>query len=202
MGSKIGRVLIQSLSEGKSVWRVWKGKKPFWEKFMLMLYLTPILDPVFNTYYNIRGFFRRIKRTYDYARKLWPMNDWDYTDQLEIFGYALGRLDKCMVNGHGLYPKGRRRKMRTAIHLLHRMANEWDFYEEPGWDKLEAKYKKYEDPKARFPSITKRDRMPKKVQEQYSKDIKIHMNESTKLFETDVDMFSKIMKKQMKSWWD
>lgn len=198
--SRISRKLIRGLQEGKSTWQLHKNKS-LYNRIKMVLYLTPILDPVFNIYYSITNFFSRVKRLIEYIPIIWNSKDWDYSYQLNIFKYGLKRLDTCMKNGHGVYNKSRQRKLKTAINLLERMENEWESYEEAHWDYIQAKYKKYEDPKAWLPALTIRDRMPAEVKEQYSKELKEKIDHKEILFKQDCDLFCKIMKKYMRSWW-
>ena len=75
---------------------------------------------------NIKWFFRRLKRVWDFLPIIWKGYDFDYSHAIDLFKYQLERIadllesDKAMT----LSAKTNAQKIRTAIRLMDKVYDE------------------------------------------------------------------------------
>lgn len=215
---RLGRKLIQSLSEGKSVWEIYKDK-PLSEKLIHLWYVLPIFDPI----HSVISFFaiqmERIERFWVYGKHIWRIGEFDYNWHLELLELSLKRLRDIMVNGHCVVTKTKRRKIDTAINLLHRMNNSWETYQEPAREAFDKKWNFQDDlkllvhpdditdpkPHSRRWYTSRdafRNALPPAKQRLYDKEYKENLYVEDKMFNQDMELFCKIFKRHVRSWWD
>jgi hypothetical protein len=190
-------------------------KKPLLKRIWDTIYLSDFVDPIHKAHTHFyRVPLERIKRIYAYSKAVWGIGEFDYNWHLRLWAFSLKRLRGCMVNGSSVLPKSRLRKLNTAIALLERMTDTWENYHEPAskafdakWGKREGRlFKEVTDEKTGRTYTTladdRRDALTPELQKQYDKDKKVLYNVEDKMFNQDMALFTKILSKQVRSWWD
>jgi len=211
---KLGRSLLKGLKEAADTYAVYE-KKPLLERIRLTIYTADLLDPVFNVYYAIRRFFRRVKKLIEFMPVVWRHEDWDHSFVMEFNAYLFKRLYKGVyTEGHHLYRPSEARKLQTVIELCKRLSNDHD-YTDAHYDAFRKKYGKDQDEfadhleevvmdgvKRTLYSDPVKKRLTPEQYEAYKKEMtQLHKLEDY-LYQQDMDLLFKILKKNMKKWWD
>lgn len=215
--SKLGRGLIKSLreatSEGKGTWKLYKDK-PILERISMVLYTCDLLDPVFNTYYSIRGFIKNCIRVIDYIPIVWRHRDWDYGFVLKFNKKLHEDLYKGIYEkGHHVFTKKDARRLKTVIALYDRLRE--DDYDEFVYAQMEKKYgvndfyfTKVEgsENKPGGPYSTMRstleDRQTPEQRKKYWEEKKALYKHCEQLRVNDFELLGKYLAKYSKKWWD
>lgn len=136
--------------------------------------------------FQIKNFFRRIKRLLAYAKIIWQTDDWDYAYSLMIFKFSLLRLAQSVEEGHGSRGKDQAKDIRRVCTAIQRIID--DKYdelvenEEIDTSKMHVGFL--------FSSGT--IRLPKRSE--YKK--------MEYLYKQDWDYINKILKTKIRTWWD
>tara|TARA_R110000796_G_scaffold69256_1_gene158134 strand:- start:730 stop:1215 length:486 start_codon:yes stop_codon:yes gene_type:complete len=75
---------------------------------------------------NIRWFFRRLKRVWEFLPYVWKGYDFDYGTAINLFKYQLSRTEKFM-SSDGTFTVDadvRARRIKTAVELLQKVYDE------------------------------------------------------------------------------
>ena len=75
---------------------------------------------------NIRWFFRRLKRVWDFLPIIWKGYDFDYAHAINLFKYQLERTADFMESDKAMTVDAdiRAKRIRTAIELLQKVYDE------------------------------------------------------------------------------
>ena len=75
---------------------------------------------------NIKWFFRRLKRVWDFLPIIWKGYDFDYTHAIDLFKYQLERTADLLESdkAYTLNAKLHAQKIRTAVRLMDKVYNE------------------------------------------------------------------------------
>lgn len=141
--------------------------------------------------YKLENFYLRIKRILEWLPILWRTHDWDHGYATQIWAYSLERLRDSMVNGVGVVGPAKLRKINTAINLLKRISRDQE-YTDLDLDLLIRQY----GPLG-IPGIDSNP-WPK---EATKKLIDLSKKERY-LYKQDVRLLSKILERNLGSWWD
>lgn len=134
---------------------------------------------------------KRIKRIIEWIPVLWKTEDWDHGFMTQIWSYSLKRLRDSMINGHSVMSETRLKNINTAIFLLKRIGRDHE-YTDLDIDLLIRKY----GPLG-IPGIDK-ETWPKEAIKEL-----VDLSKKDKyLFNQDIDLLSKILKKHLLGWWD
>lgn len=209
--SNIGRSLIRALQEDRGTWQFYKDK-PFFYRLKMWFYLSDLFNPIQKviTFYNIQK--ERINRLWHYGKYIWGIGEWDWNWHLGLQLLSLKRLYTIMENGSSVFSKTRKRKMRTAIALLERMNDPWESYHVPADEAFTKKwgfvddYKLFTHPTQPQRFYTSRhafrDSLKGFQQKQFDKEYKEVLFIEDKMFAQDMELFCKIWKRNLRSWWD
>ena len=206
------RKVMRSITEGKDLFELYKGKKTRWEIFKLMLYINPLFDPI----HNVLTFFRiqqeRIDRLWHYGKHIWTIGEFDHNWHMKLQLVSLKRLRHILRNGHHVYNAQADRKMLTCIVLLERMTNDWEAYYEPADAAFQKKWgftdshQLFTHPtdKSRFYTSRHafRDSLPEAKQKLYDKEYKELLFVEDRMFKQDMQLFCKLWSKNVQKWWD
>ena len=205
--SRIGRLVIKSLSEGKDTWSLYKNKSIFYRLYMVV-YTMDILDGMFDFYYFVRNFVANIARLIEYAPVVWRHRNWDYGMLFTFQKKLYQDLYKgCYVNGNHVYKKSQAKKLKTIIGLLERL--EADDYCNWQYDYLE---KKYGDNDFIFTPIegstcsrltfSRDERMTKEQKASYIKERAAIWALQEAQEKQDIQLLHKLIEKNYKKFWD
>ena len=210
--SRVGRKLIRALTEGKDLFELYKGKKTKWEIIKLALYINPVFDPFWKvvSFYHIQK--ERVERLIAYGKHIWTTGEFDYQWHMELQLVSLQRLHHIMKNGNHVWSKTADRKMLTCVKLLERMTTPWESYHEPADDAFQNKWK-FEDTYSLFTHPTDkgrfytsrhafRDSLSPDQQKLFDRDYTAVLHVEDKMYEQDLELFTKLWKKHHKKWWD
>jgi hypothetical protein len=201
--SKLGRELCKAFK---------KKKISLFER----IYLSDAFDVIINPYYKVRHFINKVVRTAKFLTVIWNTENWDSAYMLEIWIYALKDLRYGIYDkGHHVVTKQEKRDMNTVITLLGRMARheeytknhhiafnkKWgrenvsfEFEEIPGTeDKPGGPYSRFVD--------RQYETLSEDQKKQYVKEFRVVCVKEKELFEQDVDLFCKLLKKNLLGWW-
>ena len=206
---RLGRSLVKSLNglnESRSTWDLYKNK-PLLKRIMSVLYIADILDPVFNTYYSIRGFISNVKRLIEYVPLVWQHRIWDYGFVLKFNIKLHEDLYKgCYKEGNHVFTKYQARKLQTVIGLYKRLHDDeygslWESYLEKRYGTNDMIF----TPTEKGLSLCTFSRKVNLSKEEYAKYIK----ESKKIWaleayqkKQDLTLLSKYITKYSSHWWD
>src|SRR6056300_1361197 len=75
---------------------------------------------------NIKWFFRRLKRVWDFLPIIWKGYDFDYSHAIDLFKYQLERTADLLESdkAYTLNAKLHAQKIRTAVRLIDKVYNE------------------------------------------------------------------------------
>lgn len=205
--SKIGRMLVRSLSEGKSVWTLYKDK-PLYKRLYSTLYHMDIFDGLFNVYYAIRNFCHNVARLVEYAPLVWRHRNWDYGRVLTFQKKLYQDLYKgCYVNGNHVFSKSQARKLKVVIGLLGRLED--DEYCNWQYDYLNDKYGKndfiftpIEGTTHSALTFTRDEKMTKEQKKAYIKERKAIWALEELQRKQDLALLHKLIEKHHRQWWD
>jgi len=118
-----------------------------------------------------------------------------------------------MVNGHCVVTKTKLRKINTCIELLNRMTNSWEVYVEPAYKAFDKRWGfnnkgsflvKHPTMPRRFYTNRDvfRDALSPKLRKRYDKEYKELILKEDIMYKQDMELFCKIFKKHVRSWWD
>lgn len=205
--SKMGRMLVRSLSEGKSVWSLYKDK-PLYKRLYSTLYHMDIFDGLFNVYYAIRNFCRNVARLIEYAPLVWRHRNWDYTKVFTFQKKLYQDLYKgCYEEGNHVFKKHEARKLKVVIGLLGRLeADEycvWQYrYLENKYGKNEFIFTPIEGSTSSRLTFSRDERMTKEQKALYVKERKAIWELEALQEKQDMQLLHKLIEKNYKRWWD
>lgn len=210
---RLGRNLIRTLNEGKNTWDLYK-KEPFFKRVMRVLYTSDILEPIFNLYYSICGFFQNIERLIEYAPLVWEHRNWDYGFVLRFQKKLYEDLyNGVYKKGHHIFSKQEARRLETVVNLIGRLSE--DNYDDWHYDYLEKKYGKNEilfekipgtenkagGPYSRMTS-SREKRMTKEENLRYTTDQKRLWKLEELQKKQDMELLNKLIAKYHRKWWN
>jgi len=75
---------------------------------------------------NVKWFFRRLKRVWDFLPIIWKGYDFDYAHALNLFKYQLERTADLLESdkAYTINAKLHAQKIRTAVRLMDKVYNE------------------------------------------------------------------------------
>jgi hypothetical protein len=84
---------------------------------------------------NVKWFFRRLKRVWDFLPIIWKGYDFDYSHAINLFKYQLERTADFMESDKAMTVDAdiRAKRIRTAIELLDKVYDEgygWEYQEQ------------------------------------------------------------------------
>lgn len=79
-----------------------------------------------KVWHNVLGFFRKIRRVWDFLPYVWKGYDFDYGYAIELFKYQLERTANYLESdrSYGINASIRAKKIRTAITLMEKVYKE------------------------------------------------------------------------------
>lgn len=162
--------------------------------------------------YPFKRFFKGIKRIIEFTPIIWKTYDWDYHYAIDLFAFQLERIAKSLEspNSLGVDSKQRAMRIRTALKLMKKVYD--DEYGMEYFDIMEKKYGKYHMDFVKtdidsdtYQIVTRYGEVDQYTEEEYSK-IKEEenklFNESQKKQEKAEDVLWKLIRHNLRWWWD
>ena len=205
--SKMSRMLIRSLSEGRSTWSLYKNK-PLLERLTMVIYTMPLLDKPFDVYYSIRGFFQNVARLFEYAPVVWRHRNWDYNRIYAFQKKLYEDLYKgCYVKGSHVFRKSEARKLKTVIGLLGRLEAveycDWQYdYFNKKYGKNELKFEPIEGSTSSKLSFSRDEALSPQRKALYLKERKDMWALEELQRKQDMALLHKLIEKNNRKWWD
>src|SRR5579863_10220479 len=113
----------------RDIREMWDGssKLPWYKRVIETIYLSAAMNPIYNLYIDLIVVpYERIKRICAYIPVLWSVAEWDHSWHTRLLAHSLKRLYDIMDNGHHVFSEKKKRRMKTAIHILERISSDWE----------------------------------------------------------------------------
>lgn len=211
--SRLGRKLISGLKEISGTIDLYKDK-PLLYRIKMALYTSDLLDPLFQVYYTLSGFFDNLRRVVEFLPYVWNHRDWDYGFVLKFNVMLHQRLYKGIFDkGHHVYTPKDTRRLKTVIALYKRL--EEDQYEDYIYNEeerlfgpndiyftdIEGTENKRGGPYSRMRS-TREDRQTPEERARYWKYKKTQYAHAEAMRKQDMELLGKMIAKYQRKWWD
>jgi hypothetical protein len=202
----VGKI-AELIEETKDNWSLF-DKKPFWYKVKKVAYYSTPFQKIKAPFGAIRSFVSKVIRVCQFVPVIWKTHDWDYNSMLELWAYSYRRLQKeCVEEGRHVTTKNFKKRSRAVLYLFDRLTK--DSYMEPHRDYFDKKWGKPEfefvkSETSRHYSLVDKNkkRLSDKEKEKYRQGLKALFKKEDDLFNQDLDLLFKIVKKDIKRWWD
>lgn len=213
--SYLGRKLLKGLKEANMLYTHKAEKEPWYKALWYVIYFSKLYDTLAEPYNISRRFINKCVKIVQFIPVIWRHEDWDSAYTLEFMSYLFKRLYTAIyVEGHHVELPSHKRRLKTAVELLKRMSNRESVYTEAHEAYLEkkfgpAKYSFITSPVTANSRITgctmvddREQRLDPSERLLYNKMKKhIHTLEDS-MFKQDMELFCKILKKDVRNWWD
>lgn len=212
--SRLGRKLLRGLKEAADMYGLKREKLPWYKAAIETLYLSDLADYIFEPYYYIRHKISKCIKVIQFIPYVWRHEDWDWAYTVEFMQYLFKRLyDGVYTNGHHVERPKDRRRLKTVVELLKRMSDSHTAYQEKHYAYLEAKFgpidygfeKVSDGPNGRTYTtlVDKRAKALNPSDRALYEKMKSNVYKlEDQLFKQDMELFCKIMKKDIRKWWD
>lgn len=219
---RLGRDLLRGLREANELYNnsVTLGEYGFFKRLWMAFYLSDLYNPISKVESFIAIQKERITRLYAYGKYLWAYGEWDSSYSLGLLELNLRRLQRICRNGSSKVPRSRDRRMSIAIECLKRMQDPFDHYTLPAMTAFDKRWNFTDDfefldhpddatdpiPMGKRVYTTRskfRDSLPEKVKARYDKEYREQVLEiENKMWKRDMELFCKILQKDVRTWWD
>lgn len=168
--------------------------------------LESVSDFFGNIYYLVRGFFRSVKRSYDYAKFGWNNHDYDYGYLLELMHFKLKRLENAILNGYAERNKQTNQSIRICIKLLKKLAfKDYGYFTElhyKKWGEPEMVYSESDSKGLVRAEIKYKNVITDEDKKQQTQEFLEAYKKDEEQEQRDVRLLFSIMAKYHKRWWD
>lgn len=168
--------------------------------------LESISDFFGNIYYSVRGFFRSVKRSYDYAKFGWNNHDYDYGYLLQLMHFKLKRIENTIQNGYAEPDKKTNQSIRICIKLLKKLAfKDYDHFTELHYTKWGQPEFVFDNPDSNGLSnleIKHKNAISHEDRQLQRQELLEACRKDEEQEQRDVKLLFSIMAKYHKRWWD
>jgi hypothetical protein len=156
-------------------------------------------------YYNIKHFIINI---FTFIPALWNYRNWDFGYVLQFNKFILGELyHSCYINGHAQIKGKQDIRLLACINLLDRLHK--DKYHSVELDEIDKKFGKsnygcYREKDEKYFSFVdyRYKSMSERTKAEYKKAIKNARLKEEYMYNQDLELLLKYIKKYHKQWWD
>lgn len=158
-----------------------------------------------NLFYRVQNFFSQLFWAFEMGCLAFKSNSYDYVPALRIFNSALKRLQKTIENSPH-QPDKQKRTIRQMTVLLDRITSDESHHDYLRTNVLEKKYGPsnyiFVDHPS-FPSLrTIKNTNPNSELKEYQTLYKKLLYEAQYLETQDIELFSRLFKKHIRTMWD
>lgn len=212
--SKLYRAIKRGLRDIPDIYNLKKEKAPWYKAAWEAFYLSDIYDYLAEPFYFVRRYYNKCRKVIQFLPIVWQHEDWDSSYTLHFMHFLFKRMyDAIYINGHHVEHPNHKRRLKVATELLKRMSDRDDTYMQPHYDYLEKKFgpsnidfEEVVDANGRKYTtlVDKRERTLDESQKVMYRKMKtyIYGDLEDKMLKQDMELFCKILKKDIRHWWD
>jgi hypothetical protein len=177
-------------------------QESWFEKF---LHNTPVISTV---YWRLRQFYRKVARSWAFARLGWNNYDFDSAYALDVLAFKLARVQQHLLHeGHTVQDETTQKSLRLVIRLLQRLrADKYSYFYDrhnKKWNPtgIEMTFEELPDSEL-LEMVTYRHQLPAEEQEREGAELRRAFELDDAMQERDARWCFSILAKYYRHWWD
>lgn len=162
-------------------------------------------DRLIQFFWPIVRIYRKIARSFAFAKLGWNNYDWDHAYLLEVMIFKMKRLQHgCFVDGHHIPEKLPQQSLKLCIKLGEKLLKDDYFYfsglHNQKWGELEF-IEKTDETGRKYTGMARTRVLPEQEEQERAEAMEAYRKDDS-IKARDVRWFYGIMGKYQESWWD